>query len=139
MRELIDQEKGSDNVWELKTAAGGLLDLEFIAQWYVLEFPNKAVHRNSTRQVLAEICDDVLAKPERDELLAAYDLYSEIMQLARVCLGEDFERNDIPDGLATMLCKRMDVPSLDALEAGLEDMQIRTRLKFNEIFGGTSR
>ena len=33
MRRRIDQEKGSKNVWELKYVRGGLVDIEFIAQY----------------------------------------------------------------------------------------------------------
>ncbi len=36
MRELIAQEKGDDDPWDLKLARGGLTDLDFIAQGLVL-------------------------------------------------------------------------------------------------------
>ncbi len=136
MRALIDKEKCTGNIWDLKTVAGGLIDLEFIAQWVAIEFAHHTQQRNSTRQILSSISEAVVSEGQRQELLSAYDLYSEIMQLARICIGQDFERDDIPDGLATMLCKRLDIPSLDALEALLEETQTRTRNTFNQIFHG---
>ena len=33
MRARIDKEKGTDDIWELKQVRGGLVDLEFIAQY----------------------------------------------------------------------------------------------------------
>ena len=36
MRRRIDQEKGSKNAWELKYVRGGLIDIEFIAQYLQL-------------------------------------------------------------------------------------------------------
>ena len=36
MRELIAQEKGEEDPWDLKLARGGLTDLDFIAQALVL-------------------------------------------------------------------------------------------------------
>jgi glutamate-ammonia-ligase adenylyltransferase len=36
MRRAIAQEKGDDKRWDLKYAAGGLIDIEFIAQYLSL-------------------------------------------------------------------------------------------------------
>ena len=36
MRRAIAQEKGEDDVWELKYAAGGMVDIDFIAQYLQL-------------------------------------------------------------------------------------------------------
>ena len=42
MRELIAQEKGDDDPWDLKLARGGLTDLDFIAQALVLAHAHEA-------------------------------------------------------------------------------------------------
>ena len=36
MRARIAAEKGTDNIWDLKQVRGGLVDLEFIAQYLQL-------------------------------------------------------------------------------------------------------
>ena len=36
MRALVAKEKGEDDGWDLKLAAGGLVDIEFLAQYLVL-------------------------------------------------------------------------------------------------------
>ena len=36
MRHAIAQEKGEDDVWDLKYAAGGMVDIDFIAQYLQL-------------------------------------------------------------------------------------------------------
>ena len=38
MRALIAKEKGDSNPWDLKLAAGGLLDIEFVAQYLTLRY-----------------------------------------------------------------------------------------------------
>ena len=55
MRELIAQEKGDDDPWDLKLARGGLTDLDFIAQGLVLAHPDKIDTQPgaSTPQVIA--------------------------------------------------------------------------------------
>ncbi len=42
MRQRIAKEKGTDNIWELKQVRGGLVDLEFIAQY--LQLVSAAAH-----------------------------------------------------------------------------------------------
>ena len=36
MRRAIAQEKGEDDIWDLKYAAGGMVDIDFIAQYLQL-------------------------------------------------------------------------------------------------------
>ena len=54
MRALIAREKGDSGVWDLKLAAGGLLDIEFVAQYLQLAFAHKhpGVLDVSTRTVV---------------------------------------------------------------------------------------
>ena len=56
MRALIAREKGDSDVWDLKLAAGGLIDIEFIAQYLQLAFAHEhpAILDVSTRKVVEE-------------------------------------------------------------------------------------
>ncbi len=56
MRRLIAQEKGEGDPWELKLAAGGLLDIEFIAQTLVL------IHAHEHPDIIADNTGEVLAR-----------------------------------------------------------------------------
>src|SRR5262249_9784811 len=46
MRNLILKEKGSSNLWDLKTHEGGLIDIEFMAQFLQI------IHANGAPQIL---------------------------------------------------------------------------------------
>src|ERR1051326_135448 len=67
MRRAIAQEKGEGERWDLKYAAGGLVDLEFIAQYLQL------VHAADHPEVLDTTTARVLDKAWAAGLLAAED------------------------------------------------------------------
>src|SRR5262249_60225151 len=74
MRRAIAQEKGEGERWDLKYAAGGLVDLEFIAQYLQLVHAEKfpEILDTSTARVLEKACRlGVLATEEGDILRAA--------------------------------------------------------------------
>ena len=56
MRGLIAREKGDADVWDLKFVAGGLIDIEFVAQYLQLVFArhHPAILDVSTRKVVEE-------------------------------------------------------------------------------------
>jgi glutamate-ammonia-ligase adenylyltransferase len=71
MRALILKEKPAANVFDVKTAKGGLVDIEFIAQWSLL---HSGVDRDTSRQtsirgMLSEADRSLLNDSERDALL----------------------------------------------------------------------
>ena len=89
MRQAIANEKGDSDRWDLKYAAGGLIDLEFIAQYLQL------VHAARTPDILDTSTARVLDKAWRLGLLAAEDaevlrpaarLYHNLTQILRLCL-----------------------------------------------------
>ena len=65
MRALIEKEKGTGDIWELKQVRGGLVDLEFIAQYLQL------VHAHAHPEVLSTNTVDALVNLERAGLLSA--------------------------------------------------------------------
>ena len=67
MRRAIATEKGEDDPWDLKYAAGGLIDIEFIAQYLQL------VHAAEHPDILDTSTARVLDKAARLGLLSAED------------------------------------------------------------------
>ena len=72
MRALIAQEKGDDDPWDLKLAAGGLLDIEFVAQFLVLA-KSKAHPKIKDVSTRAIIVNSPAAEITINELLLKYD------------------------------------------------------------------
>ena len=87
MRALIAKEKGDSDVWDLKLAAGGLIDIEFVAQYLQFAFAHKhpAILDVSTRKVVEEAGRAGLITPEQAEILIdAHRLYTDATQFMRL-------------------------------------------------------
>ena len=102
MRQAIAKEKGESVRWDLKYAAGGLIDLEFIAQYLQL------VHAAKTPEILDTSTARVLDKAWRLGLLPAEDadvlrpaarLYHNLTQILRLCLSGPFDPKTAGAGL----------------------------------------
>jgi glutamate-ammonia-ligase adenylyltransferase len=138
MRTAIATEKGDGNRWDIKYAAGGLVDLEFIAQYLQL------VHAHSQPDVLDTSTARVLEKAWALRLIAAEDaevlraavqLYQNLTQTLRLCLTGPFDPKTAASGLLQLLARAGDVPDFATLEATLIDMQARVRASFVRILG----
>ena len=94
MRELIAQEKGDDDPWDLKLARGGLTDLDFIAQGLVLAHPDKIDTQPgaSTPQVIAAASESGLLSPtDSQTLLEAHHTLSDVFQWQRLMVEGPFD------------------------------------------------
>jgi len=138
MRRLIEKEKGSANPWEVKQAAGGLIDIEFLAQYLMLLHggARPEVFSTTTPIALEKLCDAGLLDPGAAEaLLGAYRLYQGLMQLLRLAIDDVFRPNDAPRGLAELLLRVGDSPNLSHLEALLAETEKKTRHVFVTVVG----
>ena len=100
MRRAIATEKGDSDRWDLKYVAGGLIDIEFIAQYLQL------VHAAEQPEILDTSTARVLDKAWRLGLLATEDaevlrpavrLYHDLTQILRLCLpGRSIRRRPRP-------------------------------------------
>jgi [glutamine synthetase] adenylyltransferase / [glutamine synthetase]-adenylyl-L-tyrosine phosphorylase len=138
MRAAIAAEKGDNERWNLKYVAGGLIDLEFIAQYLQL------VHAAAKPEILdtatARALDKaarlgVLAPEDADVLRPAVRLYQNLTQILRLCLSGPFEPKSAGPGLLSLLARAGDVPDFITLEAHLAETQAKVRASFVRILG----
>src|SRR5690606_18800150 len=74
MRDLIAEEKPPANGWDLKLIAGGIIDLEFIAQTAILTGAAAIAGSGETGAVLARLDPDRVPPQMRTELVSAHRL-----------------------------------------------------------------
>jgi glutamate-ammonia-ligase adenylyltransferase len=138
MRTAIANEKGDSNPWDFKYAAGGLVDLEFIAQYLQL------VHAHSTPEILDTSTARVLDKARRLKLLSVEDaevlrsaaqFYHDLTQILRLCLAGPFDPKTAGPGLLRLLTRAADVPDFATLNVTLVETQKRVRASFVRILG----
>ena len=133
MRMLIEREKGTDNIWDLKTGLGGLLDIEFIAQWLVLRNVSDDNIPIGTRQVLLSSLADTLSRDHVDRLVMAFDLYSNVLHLLRACIGDKNLDEAFPQGFQEIVCTALDLPDISTCEAHLSETRENVRRIFLEL------
>jgi len=131
MRRLVEKEKGVDNVWDLKNVSGGLLDIEFIAQFLAIK--NGTNEKTGTRSIILDQRHTDISQDQRDLLLSAFDTYNTVLQLQRICIGETLDTEKVTTGFIEIVCSSMDMPDMGAAEANLKSLQYRVRTIFNSI------
>ena len=138
MRRAIAAERGEQDHWNLKDAAGGLIDIEFIAQYLQL------MHAASVPELLDTSTVRVLEKAARAGVLAPADaevlrlaarLYHDLTQVLRLCVSGPFDPRTAGAGLLHLLARAGDVPDFATLEADLIETQARVRKSFEGIIG----
>jgi [glutamine synthetase] adenylyltransferase / [glutamine synthetase]-adenylyl-L-tyrosine phosphorylase len=139
MRRAIALEKGEDDVWDLKYAAGGVVDIDFIAQYLQL------VHAAAKPDILdvntLRVLDHaarlgVLAPSPADVLRSAARLYHDLTQILRLCVSEKFRPETAGDDLLRMLARAGDAPDFSSLEARVRETEADVRRVFREIVEG---
>jgi glutamate-ammonia-ligase adenylyltransferase len=139
MRRAIALEKGEADRWDLKYVAGGMVDIDFIAQYLQLvhaaEKPD--ILDVSTLHVLdnaVRLC--VLPQSAAEILRPAARLYHDLTQILRLCVSERFKPETSGEDLLRVMARAGDAPDFSSLEARLKETQTEVRLIFRDLVGG---
>jgi glutamate-ammonia-ligase adenylyltransferase len=138
MRAAIATEKGDSARWDLKYVAGGLIDLEFIAQYLQLVHAHRLpdILDTSTARVLDKAWRlQVLPVEDAEVLRPAVRFYHDLTQILRLCLPGPFEPKTAGAGLLRLLARAADVPDFATLDATLIETQAKVRASFVRILG----
>jgi len=138
MRRAVGLEKGEDDIWDLKYAAGGIVDIDFIAQYLQL------VHAAAAPDILdvntLHVLDNaarlgVLAQSSAEILRAAARLYHDLTQILRLCVSEKFRPETSGEDLLRILARAGDAPDFSSLEAHVKETQTEVRRVFRTLIG----
>ena len=138
MRGAIAAEKGDRDRWDLKYATGGLVDLEFIAQYLQLIHAHRLpeILDTSTARVLDKAWQlQVLPVEDAEVLRPAVQFYHDLTQILRLCLPGPFDPKTAGPGLLRLLARAADVPDFATLDATLIETQAKVRASFVRILG----
>jgi len=139
MRGAIAKEKGDANPWDLKYVAGGLIDIEFIAQYLQLVHAahEPGILDSSTARTLEKAARlGMLAAEEAEVLRPAVRLFHDLTQILRLCLPTTFDPQAANPGILALLARAADLPDFPTLAAHLADTQRAVRASFIRILGG---
>jgi len=138
MRAAIAKEKGESERWDLKYVAGGLIDIEFIAQYLQLvhAYDRPAILDTATVRVLDKArALGVIAVEDAEVLRPAIQLYQDLTQILRLCLAGPFDPKTAGPGLLRLLARAADVPDFATLEATVVETQLKVRASLRRILG----
>ncbi len=139
MRHAIALEKGEDDIWDLKYAAGGMVDIDFVAQYLQLvQAADKPdILDVSTLHVLDNAARlGVLPHSSAEILRSAAHLYHDLTQILRLCVSEKFGAESAGEDLRRILARAGDAPDFSSLQARVKETQGDVRRVFREIVEG---
>ena len=139
MREKIQKANNTNIIWDVKYIRGGLLDIEFIAQYLQLKHASDypGILSTNTEKALKNLCkNNLLPNNSAKQLIDALNLWQIIQGILRLTLKDDYKlENNLPTAIEKLI--------LDATNISTKKMlkdKIRTASKivfkiYRDIFG----
>lgn len=123
MRRRLAEEKPGRGPLDVKLRQGGLVDLEFIAQWAVLTglVPLERMGQPTLETLSALECVDALLPAlATTGLSSPMEAYTKVLQLMRLGPSGVHRAAELPDGLAERIASALGEPSNDRIDAAVE-------------------
>ncbi|MEJ0095552.1 MAG: bifunctional [glutamine synthetase] adenylyltransferase/[glutamine synthetase]-adenylyl-L-tyrosine phosphorylase [Methylocella sp.] len=136
MRDLIANVKGDKDPWDLKLAAGGLICIEFLAQYLLLRraHAHPALISVSTFTVIETAAElGLIAADDARVLLDAHRLMTDVTQMLRLTLDPGGNPREASEAVQRRLANAAELPSVSALESDLNEMRQKVRAIFRRV------
>jgi [glutamine synthetase] adenylyltransferase / [glutamine synthetase]-adenylyl-L-tyrosine phosphorylase len=138
MRDRIDQERHTENTWSVKYVRGGVIDIEFISQYLILNHAaeDASIIDGNTARAFRKLADaDFLDTNIANDLIESTTLMRTLQGILRQTTTDVFEENSAPEGLKRALAKANNEPVFDSLRIRVEEIEARTFSSFEKIVG----
>jgi [glutamine synthetase] adenylyltransferase / [glutamine synthetase]-adenylyl-L-tyrosine phosphorylase len=142
MRALMLKEHKPSSVWDIKRARGGLVEVEFVAQFLQLTHAPKDLNvlDTNTLQAVSKMREaKVLQSADADALLVATRLYHRLTQVLRLCLEGPYDPAIALPGLNRAVAQAAGTPDVGGAEALLHQTQEKISHLFNELIGNPEK
>lgn len=136
MRARIAKQFPTQNPWALKHIRGGMVDMDFIAQYMVLRYAaeHPSIWHRSARQVYeAAQTDGIIASDITAPLIEAKKFLSDLMSLLRLSASGGLITDDAPIGLKNLLTECMRVEHFSALKETLLTLEANVTQAFERM------
>ena len=136
MRERIDGERHTENRWRLKHVRGGLLDLEFIAQYHLLRHAARhpSILVQSTQSMYQRLGEaGVIDSDDAGALAEMVAFLQRLQGLLRLTVGTNREVERFTPGVRETLARAMGIETFSALEARIVAIQDRVRAAYHRL------
>ena len=136
MRERVDNERRTENRWRLKHVRGGVLDLEFIAQYHLLRHAARhpSILVQSTQAAYRRLGDaGILDSDEAVELADTSAFLQRLQGLLRLTVGTNRDVERFTPGVRETLARAMGLGDFAALEDRVHAVQDRVRTAYHRL------
>jgi glutamate-ammonia-ligase adenylyltransferase len=123
MRERLARDRPPRHPFDLKLMAGGLIDLEFIAQSAQLIAGKEIALPQAPPARVLERMAEIGLLPEAGRLAEIHAHYSMVLQVMSAALTDPFREEGWTDGFRELLAQRANAPSFERLADDLKSMQ----------------
>jgi [glutamine synthetase] adenylyltransferase / [glutamine synthetase]-adenylyl-L-tyrosine phosphorylase len=126
MRQMLATEKGDKDPFDMKLAAGALVDIDFMAAFWRITFAKNypALHDPCPAQVIQAASDKGIVSAENASvLLEARRLFNDVLQWERLLVSGRFDPTTLPSAVASRLASAVGLPDIKVLKAHLDDMR----------------
>jgi glutamate-ammonia-ligase adenylyltransferase len=140
MRERMAKEHPATTRWEVKHLRGGLVDVEFTAQYLQLlhAHTHPGILSVHTREALGRaLSAGVLDRPGHDALVEAWRLWSEVQLVLRQTIAGAFDERTAPRGLRDVLVRAAGLTDFKTLRDRMDDCAAAALEVFQRVVGGT--
>jgi glutamate-ammonia-ligase adenylyltransferase len=138
MRELMRRERPPKGDWDLKLSPGGLVDIEFAAQFLQLCHASEGGPLEpNTATALAAFRETGLGPGKAlADLEQAWRLQQDLTQLLKVALGDDPDPAAEPAAFRSLLARAGGLRDFRQLGAALKRSRTAARKAYEAIVGG---
>jgi glutamate-ammonia-ligase adenylyltransferase len=136
MRRRIAQQYPGDQFWDIKYRRGGMLDVEFIAQFLQLRHAAadpQVLHPNTTEALRRLAAAGVLDPAAAAELVAAGRLWHRLLGVLRLTVGAGLDDDALTDGLGRTLAGAAGAGDIGVLRTQIEAHADRVRAQFDRL------
>jgi glutamate-ammonia-ligase adenylyltransferase len=136
MRARMERERPGKGVWDIKLAPGGLVDIEFAVQALQLAAAAEGrdlIHANTAVALAGLAHAGAVSRDHCAAFTHAWRLYSDLIQVLRICVDEPFAPDAYSGRLKALLASTAGVADFAALETHLAAIQADIRIRFADL------
>jgi glutamate-ammonia-ligase adenylyltransferase len=142
MRARMAEQHRAPGPWDVKHRRGGLIDIEFIAQYLQLReaAARPQVLRQNTAQALAALAEaGALETATAEELLAALQLWRNVQGLLKLTVEEPFDEGAAPPALKALLARGAGAVDLPRLKGDMDAAAARALACYDGLVAAPAR
>ncbi len=136
MRERMERDRAADDFWSIKRYRGGMIDIEFIAQYLQLRHAHDrpgVLSTNTTDALDRLAAAGCLERTVADELIEAMTLWRRLQGIVRLAFGAGIAGRDAPSTSREFVARALGAADHAALEGKCLALAARSRRHFDEI------